>query len=107
MALALNLFLQLHTYSVFLYVFLSSSILKINFFFRNVFSGTPSECQTVWIQIRTDILSGLIKVQTVCNSYRHTSKVADSKEGVMGLLCTVQEEVLRMDAQACKIIERL
>ena len=35
-----------------------------------------------------------------------TSKVAASKERVMGLLCTVQEDVLRMDAQACKIIDK-
>ena len=33
--------------------FLSLSRLKI-------LSGIPSECQTVWIQIRPDILSGLI-----------------------------------------------
>ena len=28
------------------------------------------QCQTVWIQIRTDILLGLIWVQTVCKSHR-------------------------------------
>ena len=32
---------------------------KIGFFFKKK-SGTLSECQTVWIQIRTDILSVLI-----------------------------------------------
>ena len=26
----------------------------LNEFFRKILSGTPSECQTVWIQIRTD-----------------------------------------------------
>ena len=41
------------------------------FFFQNQlfwkrFSGIPSECQTVWIQIRPDILSGLIWFQTIC-----------------------------------------
>ena len=30
-------------------------------------SGVPSECQIVWIQIRGDILTVLIWVQTVCN----------------------------------------
>ena len=29
----------------------------------------PSGCQTVWIQIRPDILLGLIWVQTVCKGY--------------------------------------
>ena len=35
-------------------------------------SVTLSECQTVWIQIRTDILSVLIWVQTVCKGYQQT-----------------------------------
>ena len=34
-------------------------------FLYEILSGTLSECQTVWIQIRTDILSVLIWVQTV------------------------------------------
>ena len=34
--------------------------------FGKILSGIPLECQTVWIQIRPDILSGLIWVQTVC-----------------------------------------
>ena len=37
---------------------------KINFFEKNI-SGMPTECQTVWILIRPDILSGLICVQSV------------------------------------------
>ena len=44
---------------------------------KNTF-GTLSECQTVWIQIRTDILSGLIWVQTVCKGYQQMTKVAIS-----------------------------
>ena len=32
-------------------------------------SGIPSKCQTDWIQIRPDILSGLIWVQSVCKGY--------------------------------------
>ena len=32
----------------------------------------PSECQTVWIQIRPDILSGTIWVLTVCKGYQQT-----------------------------------
>ena len=37
------------------------------------FIGIPSGCQTDWIQIRPDILSGLIWVQTVCKNYQQTT----------------------------------
>ena len=45
-------------------------------FFRlfPTFQNQLSKCQTVWIQIRTDILSVLIRVQTVCKGYQHTTK---------------------------------
>ena len=46
-----------------------------NIFFQKILSGTLSECQTVWIQIRTDILSVLIWVQAVCKGYQKTTKV--------------------------------
>ena len=36
-------------------------------------------CQTVWIQIRTDILSVLIWVQTVCKCYQQTTKVLEMR----------------------------
>ena len=39
---------------------------KIDFIQKK--SGSLSECQTVWRQIRTDVLSVLIWVQTVYNS---------------------------------------
>ena len=42
----------------------------------------PSGCQTVCIQIRPDILSGLIWVQTVCKGYQQTTKVAPSRQKV-------------------------
>ena len=42
---------------------------KINFF-RKILSGISSECQTVWIKIRPNILSGLVSVQTVCKGYQ-------------------------------------
>ena len=50
--------------------FLSSADFFQNQLFRKILSGIPSECQAVWIQIRPDILSGLIWVQTVCKSYQ-------------------------------------
>ena len=46
-------------------------IFKIIFFENNI-SGVPSECQTIWIQTRPDILSGLVWVQTVCKGYQQT-----------------------------------
>ena len=39
----------------------------------------PSECQTVWIQIRPDMLSGLIWVQTVHKGYQQTTTVTTSR----------------------------
>ena len=35
------------------------------------------ESQTVWIQIRPDVLLGLIWVQTVCKGYQHTKPVGE------------------------------
>ena len=48
------------------------------FFFQKFLS--LSMCQTVWIQIRTDFVSVLIWVQTVCKEYKQTTKVVTSKE---------------------------
>ena len=42
----------------------------------------PSGCQTVLIQIRPDILPGLILVQTVYRCYQQTTKVAASGQRV-------------------------
>ena len=46
-----------------------------NHIFRKILSGIPSECQTGWIQIRPDIMSGLIWVQTVYKGYPQTALV--------------------------------
>ena len=47
-------------------------------FSKNSFRITISECQTVWIQIRHDILLGLIWIQTACDviSRRHYMYIA-------------------------------
>ena len=45
--------------------FLSSAEFFQNQLFRKIISGIPSECKTVWIQIRSDKMSGLIWFQTV------------------------------------------
>ena len=65
----------------------AADFFKINFF-QKIISGALSECQTVWIQIRTDVLSVLIWIKNVCKSYQHTTKDAASKERVK-----VQEEL--------------
>ena len=51
---------------------LSAHFFKINYF-EKFLSGIPSECQTDWIQIRPDVLSGLIWVQSVCKGYEQTT----------------------------------
>ena len=55
------------------HAFLCLLIFFQNKLFRKIFSGIPSECQTNWIQIRPDILSGLIWVQSVCKGYQQTT----------------------------------
>ena len=40
------------------------------------FSGIPSKCQTVWIQIKPDILSCLIWVQLICKGYQRPTLVS-------------------------------
>ena len=41
---------------------------------QKILSGMQSECQMVWIQIRNNILSFLIWVQTVRKGYQQTSR---------------------------------
>ena len=56
----------------------TTDIFKINFF-EKFLLGIPSKCQTDWIQIRRDILSGLIWAQTVCKGYQQTTLLIFSK----------------------------
>ena len=51
-------------------------------FFFFFFKNNLSEFQSVWIQIRTDIRSVLIWVQTVCKDLEQTEKIATTKEKV-------------------------
>ena len=48
---------------------------KINFF-KKLFQEHYQSVKTVWIQIRPDILSGLIWFQTVCKNYQQMTKVS-------------------------------
>ena len=44
-------------------------------------SGMPLECQTVWIRIMPDFMSGLIwPDQTVCKCYQQATKVGKELE---------------------------
>ena len=52
--------------------------LWFNFQERPCFSKTQSECQMVWIQIKTDILSSLIWIKTFCKCYQQMTKVTTS-----------------------------
>ena len=58
-----------------LHSLLSSADFFQNRLFRKILSGIHSQCQTVWIQIRPDVVSSLIWVQTVCKSYQQTTLV--------------------------------
>ena len=60
---------------VIFYALLLSADFFQNPFFLKILSQILSECQTVCIQIRPDVLSGLIWVQTVCKSYQQTTLV--------------------------------
>ena len=57
-------------------------LLAEDFFFSKKFFQDHywSECQTVWIQIRTDILLVLIWIQTVCKVYQQKTEFPASKE---------------------------
>ena len=64
---------QLFAYWEILHAFLlSADFFKINFF-KKFFWGISFECQTNWIHIRPNILSGLIWIQTVCKSFLQTA----------------------------------
>ena len=56
---------------------------KINFF-KYIFQEHYHllECQTIWIQFRTDVLSVLNWAQNVCKGYKQTLKVAISRQNV-------------------------
>ena len=67
-------------YWVIFYAFLSS----VEFFQIQLFMKLLQEylqCQTVWIPIRPDIMSGLIWVQSDCKCYEQTTLVGNELNG--------------------------
>ena len=71
------------------------------YFNNNKKSRIPSECQTIWIQIRPNFLLGLIWVQTVLRGYEQTTKGVISVEWVNEGVNT------KTGGQTVKIISRL
>ena len=53
------------------------------------------DLQTVWMQIRTDSMSVLIWVQTVCNGYQQMTKIDAIKERVKHLNRLSIEELIK------------
>ena len=72
--------LKLFTCWVILHTFLSYMDFFLNLLFQKTLIGIPSEYQTVWLQIRPYILSGLIWIQTTCKGYQQMTKIATSWE---------------------------
>ena len=58
---------------IFFHALLSPADFFSKLTFLKIISGIPSECQTDWIQIRLDMLLGLIWVQSVCKGYQQTT----------------------------------
>ena len=56
---------------------LSGDFAPQNELFRTIVSRIQSECQIDWIQIRPEVLLGLIWVQTVCKDFQQTTLVAN------------------------------
>ena len=77
-------FISLHARILFYAFVVICWLFKINFF-KKLFSETPSEFQTVWIQIRNNIMLGLIWVHSlsVCRDRQQTTKFVPSKERVI------------------------
>ena len=70
-------------------------------FLRINHPGPPSECQTVWIQIKTDILLVFIWVQNVCKGYWQTTKLSTGMQRVItGKYFSVQYIVSYRDIHA-------
>ena len=60
--------------------FLSSADILQNQLFWKILSGIPSECQTVWIEIKPDVVMGLILAQPVCKVYQQTTQYATGRQ---------------------------
>ena len=71
----INLSLLFADWAIMHVFFFPSADFFQNQLFQKILSAITSECQTVCTQIRPDILSGLIWVQTVCKDYQQATPV--------------------------------
>ena len=83
-----------------MHVFLSSA----DIFFQNkLFWRIPQECQKDRIQIRPDVLSGLIWVQTVCKRYQQTTLVDKTielrKKSIVNISVLIRELLTNIHKQ--------
>ena len=92
--------IYLHARELFMFLFSSADFLQIKFLKIN-HPGPPSECQTVWIQIKTDILLVFIWVQTVCKRLLTDDKLSTGMQRVItGKYFSVQYIVSYRDIHA-------
>ena len=66
--------IYLHARELFMFYFRLLTFFKIKFL-KIKHPGPPSECQTIWIQIKTDIMLAFILVQTVCKRLLADDKI--------------------------------
>ena len=82
----LHIYKDTHTLLPFAREVVVHAFFRINFFKKDFQEHYQS--QFIWIQIRTDIMSVLIWVKTVCKGYQKTNKVPASK-GRVNWVCFV------------------
>ena len=51
-----------------------------DFFHKHMLSGIQSECQTVWMKIRSDVRLSLILVETICKVYQQRMFIRDRRQ---------------------------
>ena len=75
--------IYLHAWELFVFYFRLLTFFKIKFL-KKKHPGPPSECQTIWSQIKTDILSLVfIWVQTVCKRLLADDKLSTGMQRVI------------------------
>ena len=60
--------------------------------FQKILSGTLSECQSFWIQIRTEVVVGLDLVPNCLQGHHQTTIVSASMERVIAPITTAADD---------------
>ena len=95
---------KLFAYWVVLYFFCLLPIFPPKSTSLKILSGKPPECYTVWIQIRSELLSGLIWVQAVSNSYQMTTLVGKRKFKMCGKFWVVCQAKIWLQERWCACV---